>query len=96
MFTNLKDEGKWKSLTHPDQGYSVTIRTWYRNIDQGFSDSGSLAFFGSTVRAMKSIVRAEALVLCVDVLALLTWLVLATSTSQVNMVGVEARRKKRY
>lgn len=74
--------------THLDQGYSVSIRTCYRNIDEGFSESWSTAFFGPTVRAMESIIWAQALVLCIDMLALLAWLVLTTCARQTNVVRV--------
>lgn len=83
------------SLTHFHQGHSVSIRACYRNVDQGFSESGSLAFFWSTMGVEKSIIRAKALVLGVNMLALLTWLALTTSASQVDMVGVKARHRER-
>lgn len=43
---------------------------------------------------MKTVIRAQVLVLCVDVLTMLARLVLATCASQVNMVGVETGSKK--
>lgn len=70
----------------------MSVGAGNRNVDQGFSESGSLAFFGSTVGAMKSVVGAEALVLGVDVLPLLARVVLTTCSSQVDQVGVKAER----
>lgn len=81
--------------TNLDQGHSVPIRTCQRNVDQRFSESWSLAFFGSTEGAVKSIIRAQVLVLCVDVLALLAVLVLTISAGQVNVVGVETGHIKK-
>lgn len=75
--------------THLDQGHSVSIRAGYRDVDQRLPQCWSLAFFGSTIGGMQTVVWAEVLVLGVDVLALLAWLVLATSASQVDVVGVE-------
>lgn len=75
--------------THLDQGHSVSIRAGYRDVDQRLPQCWSLAFFGSTIGAIQTVVWAEVLVLGVDVLALLAWLVLATSASQVDVVGVE-------
>lgn len=77
------------SFTHLDQGYSVSIRACYWNKHQGLFECGSLAFFGSTVGAMQSIIGAQVLILSVDVLTMLARLVLATCTSQVDMVGVK-------
>lgn len=84
------------SHTNLDQGNPVSIRAWYRNIDKWFFESWSLAFFRSTIGAIKSIIRAEILVLCIDVLALLTWMIVATSSSEVNMVGVKTGHRKKY
>lgn len=78
-----------------DQWHSVSVRAGDGNVDQGFSVKESLAVFSSTMGAVKSIIRTEALVLGVDVLALLAWPGLATCTRHVYMVGVEARCMKR-
>lgn len=74
---------------HLDQRYSVSIRACNRDVDQRLPQCWSLAFFGSTIGAMQTVVWAEVLVLGVDVLSLLAWLVLATSAGQVDVVGVE-------
>lgn len=49
---------------------------------------------GPTIGAMKSIIGAQALVLCIDVLTL-AWLALATRTSQVDVVVVKTGYEQR-
>lgn len=80
---------------HLNQGNSLPIRACNRNINQGLSQSGSLAFSGSIEGAMKSIIGTQVLVLCVDVLPLLAWLVLTTRSCQVDVVGVKTKKKRR-
>lgn len=43
---------------------------------------------------MKSIIGVQVLILCIDVLTMLAWLVLATSAGQVDMVGIKTGHTK--
>lgn len=78
--------------THLDQWHPVSIRACDWDVDQRLSQCWPLAFFGSTIGAIQTVVWAQVLVLGVDVLALLAWLVLAAGAGQVHVVGVETGR----